>query len=100
MGEIFCLSGSVDNQKQALAAAFVIEPRDHQIIENIAVGIEQLRVAHLPWSKGCDVARHKPLQTARGIGCRKNRLAHVRNVEEPRLSPRMKMFADDARWIL
>ena len=66
----------------------------------MAVCVEQLRVAHSPRRQGFDVARHEPFQTARGLRPRKERLAHVGNVEETRLLPRMEMFADDARRVL
>jgi hypothetical protein len=48
MGKVGCLGSGVDNEKEPLAPGFVIEPRHHQIVENMSMAIEQLGVAHPP----------------------------------------------------
>ena len=58
MSEVGSFGSGVDDEKEPLAPGFVIEPRHHQIVENMAMAIEQLRIAHPPWSKGGDIARH------------------------------------------
>jgi hypothetical protein len=35
MGEVGSFGGGIDDQKQPLAPGFVIEPRHHQIVENM-----------------------------------------------------------------
>src|ERR1700730_1399070 len=67
MGEVGPFGSTVDDEKEPLAPGFVSEPRQHQIVENMAMAIEQLRVAHPPWIKSHDVAWHQRLQAARGL---------------------------------
>ncbi len=84
MSKVGFFGSGVDNEKEPLAPGFVIEPRHHQIVENMPIAIEQLRIAHPPWRKGGDVARHERFQAARGMRSRENGLAHVRNIEQAR----------------
>jgi len=100
MGEVGPFGSAVDDEKEPLAPGFVIEPRHHQIVENMPMAIEQLRIAHPPPRKGRDIARHQRLQPARSIWPGKYSLAHMRNIEKPSSRAREKMFADDARGIL
>ncbi len=100
MREIGCFCRGIDDEKEPLATGFVVEPRHHQIVENMALAIEQLGIPHLAWSKRRDFARHQSLQAARGVRPRENRLAHVRNIEQSSTRAREKMFGDDSRRIL
>ena len=76
------LAGGVDHQKQMAA-----EIRHHQIVENAAGIIGELRVALPSRRNRQDVLRHQPLQRQRRIldpaGFRAQRdLAHMRDVEQ------------------
>ena len=76
------LAGGVDDQKQMVA-----EIRHHQIVENAAVCIGELRVALPSRRNRHDVLRHQPLQRQRrildlaGFGTQRE-LAHMRDVEQ------------------
>ena len=56
------LAGGIDDQKQMVA-----EIRHHQIVENAAVIIGELRVALPSRRHRDDVLRHQPLQRQRRI---------------------------------
>ena len=77
------LAGGVDHQKQMVA-----EIRDHQVVENAAVLVGELRVALPSRRNRHDVLRHQPLQRQRcirdlaGFGPQRE-LAHMRDVEQP-----------------
>ena len=90
MSKVGSFGSGVDDEKEPLAPGFVIEPRHHQIVENMPMAIEQLRIAHPPWRKGGDIARHERFQAARGMRSRENGLAHVRNIEQARALVRVK----------
>ena len=76
------LAGGVDHDKQMAA-----EIRHHQVVENAAGGIGELRVALPAGGDADNVLRHQPLQRQGGIldlaGFRPQRdLAHMRDVEQ------------------
>ena len=76
------LAGGVDHQEQMVA-----EIRHHQVVENAAGVIGELRVALPTRRNRHDVLRHQPLQRQRGVldlaGLRPQRdLAHMRDIEQ------------------
>ncbi len=94
------LAGGIDHQEQMAA-----EIRHHQIVEDAAFVIGELRVA-LP--AGCErqnILRHQPLQRQRRIldlarfGAERN-LAHMRNVEQAGAGAGMKVLLQHAGCIL
>ena len=94
------LAGGVDHQKQMVA-----EIRHHQVVENAAIGIGELRVALPPGRHRDDVLRHQPLQRQCGVldlaGLRPQReLAHMRDVEQAGGTSRVLVFPEHAGGVL
>ena len=86
------LAGGVDHQEQMVA-----EIRHHQVVENAAIGIGELRIALPPGCHGHDVLRHQPFQRQRCVldlaGFRAQReLAHMRDVEQAGRTSRVLVF--------
>ncbi len=96
MGLVGVLAGGIDHQEQMIA-----EIRDHQVVENAATRVGELRVT-LPSGRDRDhVLRHQPLQRLGGIlggvrdasGGRAQRdLAHMRDVEQAGRGAGMLVF--------
>ena len=94
------LAGGVDDQEQMVA-----EIRHHQVVENAAVVIGELRVALPARRNRHDVLRHQPLQRQRRVldlaGFRPQReLAHMRDVEQAGGRARVQVFLQHAGRIL
>ena len=93
-------AGGVDHQKQVAA-----EVRHHQVVENAALAVGELRVA-LPADRDAkEVLRHQPLQRHRRIldlaGFRVERdLAHMRNVEQAGTVAGMEVFPEHPGCVL
>ena len=100
MREIGGFGGGVDDKEQALPPRFVVEARHHQIIADATALIEQLRIAHLSWAQRFDVARRQALQRAGGILALKDRLPHMRDVEQARAGAGVEMLLDDAGGVV
>ena len=94
------LAGGVDHQEQMVA-----EVRHHQIVENAAGLVGELRVALPAGRNRHDVLRHQPFQCQRGVfdlaGFRAQRdLAHMRDVEQAGGTSDMQMFPQHTGRIL
>ena len=94
------LAGGVDHQEQMAA-----EIRDHQIVENAAALVGELRVALPARCNADNILRHQPLQRGGGVldmaGFRMQRdLAHMRDVEQAGVAAGVQMFLHHAAWIL
>jgi CBS-domain-containing membrane protein len=74
--------------------------RHHQIVENAAAVIEQLRVADSVKRMRGDVGRRQLLEAFRRFGSFEERLTHMRDVEEAGSGARMQMLSENAGRIL
>ena len=94
------LAGGVDHQQQVVA-----DIRDHQVVENAATLVGELRVALPARCDADDILRHQPLQrgggvlNAAGFGAQRD-LAHMRDVEQAGCLAGVQMFLHHAAWIL
>ena len=70
---------------------------DDQIVDHATVLIEQKRVLALPDAQPIDVVRQQPVQPRRGLRAFGEKLAHVRNVEDPQIAAHRVVFVDDPR---
>ena len=93
MGDICRRTGSVDDKVQPLGVA-----RDHQVVEQPALGIGEERIALPTLLKADHVHRHKGFQRLARIG-RQHHLPHVRHVEKTRLLPAPQMLCHHARAV-
>jgi hypothetical protein len=94
------LAGGIDHQEQMVA-----EIRDHQIVENAAALVRELRIALPSGRDGDHVLRHQPLQRACGVpdgaGSRAQRdLAHMRDVEQASGGAGMLVLPEHAGCVL
>jgi hypothetical protein len=91
----------VDHQVQPSVGAW--RPGDHQIVNDAALGVEQLGVTLTAGRETKDVGRAQTLERARGrrvVGPIEPRLAHVRNVEQSGARARVQVFCEDARPVV
>ena len=95
MGEIIGLAGGVHHQED-----MAVEPRRHQVVADAAVIGGELGIAHPAEAEAGDVARHQGFERRRGIRPGDPCLAHMRDVEQPRMGAGMQMLALDAHGIL
>ena len=97
---IVLLAARVDDQHEMIAQIC-----DHQIVEDAARGIGKKRVALSPFAETEQVDGDELFECARRIrhasetGAH-DKLAHMRDVEQPRRCARMQMLLDDAGRIL
>jgi len=96
--EVVGLARGVDDEQQPLLAAR--NARDEKIVEDAAFGAQQQRIARPPRRKGKQIGAGQPLQLPRRAGAGKDRLPHVRNVEQPRFFARVQMLRDRAGGIV
>ena len=98
MREVGVLAGGVEHHQQVIARA-----GDHQIVEDAAVIVGELRVTLLARLQARDVARHQRLdclgRVLPGLG-RQPHLAHVRDVEQAGRRPRLRVLGQDAGRVL
>ena len=93
----------VDDQEQHAVLGRIGRARHHQVVEDAAVVVEQLRVALAAGREADDVARHQRLERARDrlvVGADEERLAHVRDVEQAGRAAHMIVLGDDAVGVL
>ena len=94
------LAGGVDHQKQMVA-----EIRHHQVVEQAAILVGELRVALPSRRNRNDVLRHQPFQRQRCVfdvaGLRPQRdLAHMGDVEQAGVGAGMQVFPEHAGGVL
>ena len=100
MGFVGLLAGRVDDEEQMIAAV-----GDHEIVEDAARRVGEEGVALSAHTYPDDVHRDERFERPRRVG-RPLRtrleadLAHVRDIEEPRMLPRVLMLLQDAGRIL
>ena len=95
MREILLLARGVDDEEQPVDAAC-----HHQIVEDAAALVGELRVAHAVVAEAFDVGRDQRLERRLHIGTAQHGLAHMRDVEQRRFGAALLMLFDDSRWIL
>ena len=87
----------VDDQVEPAVGAR--RPRDHQVVDDSALGVEQLAVALAARREAKKVRRTESLERG-GDGCvvgpDELRLSHVRDVEQAGAGAGMEMFGEDA----
>ena len=91
----------VDDQVELAVSAR--RPRDHQVVDDSALGVEQLAVALAARREAKKVRRTESLERGgdgRVVGPDELRLAHVRDVEQAGAGAGMEMFGEDAGGIL
>ena len=94
MRDVMFLAGRVDHQEQ-----IVPPPRDHQVIQHAAVWRGEEAVALAAAFQPLHIHRHQPLKRRIGVQ-RQQHLAHMADIEKPRLFARMQVFGHHARGIL
>ena len=101
--EVDALARGVDDERDPPLGAR--RARRHQIVDDAALGVEELRVTLATGREGQNVRRAERLERARGrlvIGAVEKGLTHMRNIEQARLRARVEMFGENARlgyWI-
>ena len=103
MGVVGVLAAGVDHQQKRAVALAAFRTRDHEIVENAAIGREELRVALLARLEIEDVGRDEGLERASRrcmIGPVQPADAHVAHVEEPGLLARPEVLLEHAERIL
>ncbi len=103
MGEVLILAGRIDDQHQDAVLRLLGRARHHQIVENAALLVEELRVALAPGSEVQDIGRHEGFERLGGrrmVAAHEEGLAHMRNVEEAGARPRVEMLGENAGRIL
>ena len=95
----------VEDEAQCAVRAGFGGARHHQVVDDAAVCIEQLRVALLAGRDAGDVGGHQGFERVRdGLVTAVHRpqdgLAHVTDVEQPRLRARPEVFFDDSAGVL
>ena len=96
--EIGVLAGGVENHQQVIARA-----GDHQIVEDAAVIVGELRVTLLARLQARDVAGHQRLDCLGHVLPRLGRqphLSHVRDIEQAGRRPRLRVLGQDAGRVL
>ena len=91
MGDVCVLAGRVDHQIEP-----VVGPRRDQVVEDAAVIVGELGVAHGHGREAGDIPRHQALQRGGGAGAGEPELAHVRDVEEAGGGPCLRVLRHDA----
>ena len=103
MRVVVVLARRVDDQHQHAVLGRVGRARHHQVVEDAAFLVEQLRVALPPMREVEDIGRHQRFErTCRRlvIGTGEERLTHVRDVEQPGGGARVRVLGDDAVAVL
>ena len=99
--EVDGLSRGVDDEPQRAVRAW--RARDHQVVDNSALVVEQLGIALAAGSEIEEIGRAKRFEKGGDscmIGALDQRLAHVRDVEEPSKFAGVKVLGQDARRIM
>ena len=91
MGDVGVLTGGVYHQNQPIVAA-----GDDQVVEDAAVLVGELGVAHGPGREARDIPWHQALKCLGGAVAGEPQLAHVRDVEEAGGGPRVGVLRHDA----
>jgi hypothetical protein len=94
------LSAGIDDESDMVAAG-----RDHEIVDDAAVRVGEIRVALPAWREAKHVGRDQTLERQGDIRWRaaarpQRDLAHMRDVEKARGSARVEMLLHHARRIL
>ena len=97
---VVVLAGGVDDQKQMVA-----EIRHHQVVENAAGLVGELRIALAAGRQRQDVLRHQPFQRQAASSslpdfARSVDLAHMRDVEQAGGGAGVQMFLQHAGGVL
>src|SRR4051794_24126262 len=98
MPKVRVLIRGIDHESEPLFATWYA--RHHQVVENAAIPVEKLRVALAPGRERGNVGRHQRLELPRRIRPGQHRLAHMRDIEQPRLLARMQMLRDNPSFVL
>ena len=102
-GEVEALPRRVDDEIERAVVVIADGPRDHQVVDDAAVGVGELRIADTPGLQPENVAGNEALERRRRrrvVGSAQEGLAHVGDVEKAGLLPRMKVLGQDAGGIL
>ena len=94
VGDVRVLAGRVDHEDQPVLGA----GRD-QVVEDAALVVGELGVAHGRRLEAGDVPRHEALERGDGTRAVEPELAHVGDVEEPGGAARARMLRHDARFV-
>ena len=99
--EVDGLSRRVDDEPQRPVCAR--RARDHQVVDNSAVVVEQLRITLAALGEIEEVGRAKRFEKGRDsfmVVALDQRLAHMRDVEQPSKFAGVEMLGEDARRIV
>ncbi len=110
-GEIFLLGGGVDDDVEAAGRSLLGRPRDHQVVEDAALLVEEDRVTDLTGLETADVARDQALGdrgngVVVGVGIAgalrqgQERRPHVGHIEEAGVLTRPFVLGDDTGRVL
>ena len=94
MGDVHALAGRVDDQMEPVAG-----PRHHQVVDDAAVVVGELGVAHGPGREARDIPRHEAFESSGAAAAGEAQLAHVRDIEEPGGGACLRVLRDDARAV-
>jgi hypothetical protein len=103
VSEVILLPRGVDDNVEPAIHARVGRAGDHQIVDDAAILVQQLRVTLLARFKRPDVGRNQRFHCACGGGevrATEERLSHVGDVEQTGLAARVVVFGDDACGVL
>ena len=103
--KIHILARRIDHQSQHAFAEFRFAARHHQVVDDAAVVVEQLRIAlltrlQLDKRRGHELLKKRCHGLMVLVGRDEIGLPHVRNVKEPSLLPRPQVLLHDAHGIV
>ena len=101
VGPVGRLAGGVDDEEDPPVGAGLA--REHQVVEDAAFGVEQLRIALAAFADVQHVGRHQRLERLGGggvVGAEEGALAHVGDVEEAGVFAGPGVLGDDAGRVL
>ena len=101
MCEIMCLAGRIHDEEQPLVAIGPGGPvRHHEVVENAAARIKQLRVADAVWPQREKIAGHERFEACARVRARQEGLPHMRHIERAGRRARVQMFGQNTGRIM
>ena len=102
---ILLLAGRIDDKDQHTVIWWISRARHHQIIENTALRIQELRIALLAWHEIENIGGNQRFQRPRNgfvstIRRHQQGLAHMRDIEQASTLACPIVLSHDPSWIL